>query len=239
VTGSAAAAAARATRRRRGAGSARTPRRTPSSRVAGVAPSRRRIAAIEVSGLTTTEPSSRCSTTTYSPERSPLTVTWVARCVLIRTLLHAPGAARDGSAMEALTAAIASALVVTPSRNPRHFGRNLHPTRIHQPLPRPYKHGVTGSRPVPPMRPNACSGGLLRPRAGRARGQPRADGSAVEAFVAHRRPCSRSIGADESVGPIVNAVVRHPPASECASRPAHQPGRSRRRLPRQTSNLAR
>ncbi len=54
-----------------------------SSSVPGVRPGRRWIAAIDVSGLTTTEPSSRCSTTTYSPERSPLRVTRAARSALM------------------------------------------------------------------------------------------------------------------------------------------------------------
>ena len=123
-----------------------------SSSVAEVAPSRRWIAAIDVSGLTTSDPSSRCSTTTYSPERSPLRVAWAAPSVLIgSSVARARGPPGLEARWEALVAGIDSTRL---RRLPRchRCRRNLHRTLIHRPLPRPYKQGVTGSRPVPPIR---------------------------------------------------------------------------------------
>ena len=49
---------------------------------------RRRIASADVSGATTSEPSGRSSTTTYSPERSPLSVTCSVRSVAMPQVWH-------------------------------------------------------------------------------------------------------------------------------------------------------
>jgi len=49
---------------------------------------RRRIASADVSGATTSEPSGRSSTTTYSPERSPLSVTCSVPSVAMPQVWH-------------------------------------------------------------------------------------------------------------------------------------------------------
>ncbi len=87
------------------------------------------------------------SDTDYSPERSPLRVTWVASAAH-ESVSHGLGSATDGSGMEAPASVTTSAPDVTAPPNPRDYRRNRHPTCIRWPSPRPFTQEITGSNPV-------------------------------------------------------------------------------------------